>query len=226
MNFASSTPLHVSIQKETRPIFQLLLEKGGAALEMKSSEGFPPLWYALTSPNQDLSMASTLLEYGASANTLCDEDSNTLLHCLIAEKKEKAALFLLQQTFIEVNLTNRMGETALHRAAYYGLANVVKALLDQEANPNLQTVFKTNEFQTDFRQTPLHLAIAEKHILVIQELLERKDNHTKPDYNIKNSSGKTKTFYITVFEMRWRKKVWPFWARKFNIFSSLIGQRK
>ena len=80
-----------------------------------------------------------------------------------------------------------MGETALHRAAYYGLANVVKALLDQEANPNLQTVFKINEFESDFRQTPLHLAIAEKQIQVIQELLERKDNHIKPDYNIKNS---------------------------------------
>ena len=88
-----------------------------------------------------------------------------------------------------MNLTNRMGETALHRAAYYGLANVVKALLDQEANPNLQTVFKINEFESDFRQTPLHLAIAEKQIQVIQELLERKDNHIKPDYNIKNSSG-------------------------------------
>ena len=95
----------------------------------------------------------------------------------------------IKNSFSEVNLTNRMGETALHRAAYYGLANVVKALLDQEANPNLQTVFKINEFESDFRQTPLHLAIAEKQIQVIQELLERKDNHIKPDYNIKNSSG-------------------------------------
>ena len=98
-----STPLHVSIQKETQPIFQLLLEKGGAALEMKSTEGFPPLWYALNSPNQEFSMASKLLEYGASADTICDEDSNTLLHCLIAEEKEKAALFLLQQRISKRN---------------------------------------------------------------------------------------------------------------------------
>ena len=163
----------------------------GAALEIKSEEGFPPLWYALMPDHVDFSMASKLLEKGASANTICDDESNTLLHCLIAEKNEKGALFLVnQQSHLDVNLTNRMGETALHKAAQNGYTNVVEALLDKDADPNVQTVFKVNEFE-DFRQTPLHLAIVEKQISVINELLARKESrNVKPDYNIKNSSGK------------------------------------
>ena len=172
----------------------------GAALEIKSEEGFPPLWYALMPDHVDFSMASKLLEKGASANTICDDESNTLLHCLIAEKNEKGALFLVnQQSHLDVNLTNRMGESALHKAAQNGYTNVVEALLDKNADPNVQTVFKVNEFE-DFRQTPLHLAIVEKQISVINELLARKESrNVKPDYNIKNSSGKLrlKTFQIT-----------------------------
>ena len=64
-----STPLHVSIQKRTDSIFDLLLEKG-AALEVQSAEGFPPLWYALMQESPDFQMATRLIQKGASPNTV------------------------------------------------------------------------------------------------------------------------------------------------------------
>ena len=111
------------------------------------------------------------------------------MHCLIEDNNENAAIFLVKHS-VDVNMTNRMGESALHKAASKGFSTLVAALLDEGSNPNLQTVFKQNEFE-DYRQTPLHLAISARKTSVVNELLERKDHRNiKPDYNIKNSSGK------------------------------------
>ena len=45
-NVCFRTPLHLSIEHDNRAVFDLLLEVG-ASTEVKSSEGFPPLWNAL-----------------------------------------------------------------------------------------------------------------------------------------------------------------------------------
>ena len=177
-------PMHLAIEKENHALFQLLLDRG-SPLETPSGEGFPPLWYALLI--NDKAMAIQLIEKGASVNSLCDNDGNTLVHSLIKLGCQDAAIFMVENG-ADVNMTNRKGQGALHLSALKGLAKLAKALLEHGASPNVQTVFKSDS-DYSYRQTPLHLAIEAKQTDVIDVLLESKSESPKIDLNIKNSSG-------------------------------------
>jgi ankyrin repeat protein len=72
LTFVSRTPLHVAVHHDNDDVFHLLLSKG-AKLEVKTSEGFPPLWYALKQESRDLTQfgfAANLIAKGASPNTV------------------------------------------------------------------------------------------------------------------------------------------------------------
>ena len=91
---------------------------------------------------------------------------------MILNDNEAAAVFLVNQKS-NVNSTNRLGESPLHLAAYKGFDSLVENLLNHGADPNVQTVFKSNVAQNseDFRQTPLHLAISYRQSNVITTLI-------------------------------------------------------
>lgn len=192
-NTDDCTPLHVAVLNANVPVFDLLLTKG-ASLEAKSSEGLPPLWFALQSNTDDLgpsSFAAKLVSKGACSSTVCDNDSNTLLHLCIMEEMEAAASFLVTSG-ASVDQTNRRGETPLHLASTKGLDGLTTALLDHGADPNAQTIFQSSQQDSSaaVRQTPLHLAIKYKQTNVINALLSA-DNPKKYNFNLKNSSGQT-----------------------------------
>lgn len=67
------------------------------------------------------------------------------------------------------------GESPLHTACRCGLANLTAELLQQGANPNLQTQ-KTLPDDTlgVALQTPLHMAISHNHPDVVSVILEQK----------------------------------------------------
>lgn len=81
------------------------------------------------------------------------------------------------------------GETPLHTACRHGLANLTAELLQQGANPNIQTA-EAVPGQKDASappsaenvhlQTPLHMAIAYNHPDVVSVILEQKGRC--PDY--------------------------------------------
>lgn len=76
------------------------------------------------------------------------------------------------------------GETPLHTACRHGLANLTAELLQQGANPNLQTeealpvpkeaASLTGSVDNVYLQTPLHMAIAYNHPDVVSVILEQK----------------------------------------------------
>lgn len=76
------------------------------------------------------------------------------------------------------------GETPLHTACRHGLANLTAELLQQGANPNLQTeeapplpkeaASLANSVGSIYLQTPLHMAIAYNHPDVVSVILEQK----------------------------------------------------
>lgn len=76
------------------------------------------------------------------------------------------------------------GETPLHTACRHGLANLTAELLQQGANPNLQTeealplskeaASLTSSVGSVSLQTPLHMAIAYNHPDVVSVILEQK----------------------------------------------------
>lgn len=75
------------------------------------------------------------------------------------------------------------GETPLHTACRHGLANLTAELLQQGANPNIQTAEAVlgqkdasvpPPAENVHLQTPLHMAIAYNHPDVVSVILEQK----------------------------------------------------
>lgn len=67
------------------------------------------------------------------------------------------------------------GESPLHTACRFGLAGLTSELLQQGANPNLQTQKALPDAAPGVAmQTPLHMAIAHNHPDVVSVILEQK----------------------------------------------------
>ena len=67
------------------------------------------------------------------------------------------------------------GETPLHTACRCGLATLTAELLQQGANPNLQTQKALSEDTHGVAlQSPLHMAISHNHSDVVSVILEQK----------------------------------------------------
>ena len=73
------------------------------------------------------------------------------------------------------SLTLFQGESPLHTACRCGLASLTAELLQQGANPNLQTQKALPDDTVGVAmQTPLHMAIAHNHPDVVSVILEQK----------------------------------------------------
>lgn len=80
------------------------------------------------------------------------------------------------------SFVSTQGETPLHTACRHGLANLTAELLQQGANPNLQTEealplpkeSQAGSIDSVSLQTPLHMAIAYNHPDVVSIILEQK----------------------------------------------------
>ncbi|OWK15223.1 hypothetical protein Celaphus_00000878 [Cervus elaphus hippelaphus] len=183
----------------------------GLDLELKDQEGSTALWLAVqyitvssdqsVNPFEDLpvvngtsfdenSFAARLIQRGSNTNA---PDTNEYAHfllgnCLLqraAEAGNEAAALFLATNGAHVNHRNKWGETPLHTACRHGLANLTAELLQQGANPNLQTEealpspkeaasLPSLADSSVYLQTPLHMAIAYNHPDVVSVILEQK----------------------------------------------------
>ncbi|KAK6190601.1 hypothetical protein SNE40_002431 [Patella caerulea] len=205
-----STPLHTAVVCNNRPVLQVLLETGKPDLEIKNSDGFTVLWLALheegnNSNYGDDSFAAMLLKHGSSPNAIEPESGNSLLHLAAKEGNEAAGIFLAKHG-AKVDHTNSKGESALHLACQTGLKKLVEIILENGGNSNIQTkaasdlISNMSDMEgTPARQTPLHVALTNKHNDIVQVFLDFKTNLSKktnnlavvPNFNIKDSQGQT-----------------------------------
>lgn len=88
----------------------------------------------------------------------------------------------LISNFIKVNpFPCAQGESPLHTACRCGLAGLTAELLQQGANPNLQTQKPLPDDTSGVAtQTPLHMAIAHNHPDVVSVILEQKGEDSAP----------------------------------------------
>nr|KAF6454662.1 ankyrin repeat and FYVE domain containing 1 [Rousettus aegyptiacus] len=223
------TPLHLSIVARNEYVFNQLLQCKQLDLELKDHEGSTALWLAVqyitvssdqsVNPFEDLpvvngtsfdenSFAARLIQRGSNTNAPDTMTGNCLLQRAAEAGNEAAALFLATNG-AHVNHRNKWGETPLHTACRHGLANLTAELLQQGANPNLQTeealplpkeaTSLTSSVGSVCMQTPLHMAIAYNHPDVVSVILEQKANalHATnnlqiiPDFSLKDSRDQT-----------------------------------
>jgi ankyrin repeat protein len=79
---------------------------------------------------------------------------------------------LLIEKGTPINVRDKEGRTALHLAAYAGHAASVAALMDHQADPEVE--------ESAGEMTALHLAVAQKHSETVRVLLE-KGAHPSPE---------------------------------------------
>ncbi|XP_017684326.1 PREDICTED: rabankyrin-5 [Lepidothrix coronata] len=222
------TPLHVSIVVRNEPVFSQLLQCKQLDLELKDHEGSTALWLAVqyitvssdqsVNPFEDApvvngtsfdenSFAARLIQRGSNTDAPDTVTGNCLLQRAAGAGNEAASLFLATHG-AKVNHQNKRGETPLHTACRHGLANLTAELLQQGANPNIQTAEAVlgqkdasapPTAENVYLQTPLHMAIAYNHPDVVSVILEQKANalHATnnlqiiPDFSLKDSRDQT-----------------------------------
>ncbi|XP_061754275.1 rabankyrin-5 isoform X2 [Nerophis ophidion] len=220
-NSKGRTPLHEAVASGNEPVFMQLLQCKHLDLELKDHEGSTALWLALqyitvssdTSVNpfhndgpvvngtsfDENSFASQLIQRGSNADAPDMSTGNCLMQRAACAANEEAALFLATHG-AKVNHVNKWGESSLHTACRSGLASLTAELLQQGANPNLQTQKSLPDDTVGVAmQTPLHMAIAHNHSDVVSVILEQKANalHASnnfqiiPDFSLKDSVDQT-----------------------------------
>ncbi|KAI1903736.1 hypothetical protein AGOR_G00030290 [Albula goreensis] len=190
-NSKGRTPLHEAVVSGNEPVFNQLLQCKQLDLELKDHEGSTALWLALQ-----------YITRGSNPDAPDAATANCLLQRAAGAGCEAAALFLATHG-AKVNHTNKWGETPLHTACRCGLASLTAELLQQGANPNLQTEKPLPEDERGgqgvFLQSPLHMAIVHNHPDVVSVILEQKANalHATnnlqiiPDFSLKDSMDQT-----------------------------------
>lgn len=121
-------------------------------LDLRNNAGASALWLALlqleasyldsTDTSEfELSFSARLIKRGSNADAVETRTGNSLLHRAALEEREAAAIFLVHHGAI-TNHKNIQGETPIHIAARNGLHRLVEVLLQNGADPNLQTALK------------------------------------------------------------------------------------
>ncbi|CAH2007521.1 unnamed protein product [Acanthoscelides obtectus] len=198
-NRQGHSALHIAIEADNRPIFDILLKQDYINVNQRTEDEHTPLYYALLKyeagddDSRD-SYAARLLATGAHPNPVYSANNSSLLQVLILNGAENAALFL--STHMDnLDHVNNEGETALHLACSKGYHKLVASLLKHGANPNLLT--------NESRQPALHYAVkanSEQCINCIIEFNEQNENADDPDrmqpkipcnFNIRDTNGDT-----------------------------------
>ena len=160
---------------EKHPEIVNLLVKAGADVNACSDGGFTPLLFA--AQQGDLESAKTLIGAGANVNQAAPEEGSPLV--LAAHSGHEELAILLLDKGADPNAKDRYGITALHYCMTMGMArlagcrpisgaefwyrpnmpNLVKALLDHGADPNVQIAkfppFPNTRHFKDIDMTPV-----------------------------------------------------------------------
>ncbi|XP_065842029.1 serine/threonine-protein phosphatase 6 regulatory ankyrin repeat subunit B-like isoform X2 [Oscarella lobularis] len=130
------TALHLACSKGHSKVASALLERG-ADVEISDESGSTPFLCGCASGDKDtlvvLSKANCTM-----AATDKNGDSGLHLCAVFGSNSDECLAWLLEHAGIEVNLRNRNGQTALHRACRNGHSKVASALLERGADVEIR----------------------------------------------------------------------------------------
>lgn len=186
------TPLHVACRTGQAEIVGELTTSGDALLNPKDQSGYTPLMYAAEGGFQHIvqNLISRLagmksdpeeewsLEVELDRST---SEGNTALHLATSNGHLKTVDLLLRRGASPAK-ENGIGYTPLHLAAKLGLLEVTKLLIkaSQKATSQEDDMTTMSHSSLVAVDSPLKLAVANRHIGVVRELL-RSQQHRSPE---------------------------------------------
>lgn len=191
-NVEGNNALHIAIVRNYPKIISLLIEAGGATLDMPRSTYLRESPVQLAVQEAPLSMLRFLIEHGAPID-LKDTQGYTALHRAL-EKKDFVRFELLLEAGANVHTKNKAGHSLLHTAIVQRSLDMAALALEFGARPNVWDVQRQTAMHyaarigaasvvdlllsydavPDFAdiegRTPLMLAAAEGHIEILRRL--------------------------------------------------------
>eukprot|EP01133_Synstelium_polycarpum_P017763 gene17763-21186_t len=167
-------PIHVAVERMDLPLLRYLLAKRADA-NIKDVQGWSPLHFAAFAGNLDI--CQLLVEQGNAAVLSISKDGTLPLHYLARHAFDRgptatkfvAVLQLLLDRGTPIDAKTIRGETALHRACFFGSIQVASFLIDNKAELDIQN--KRGE-------TPLYFAVLGRHKQIVTLLVENGANCT------------------------------------------------
>ena len=130
--YSGISPLHAAVETGNMEIIQFLLDHG-AKTNIRDFERRTPLM--MIDGDASAELFDLLIRYGAKPR-LVDKESNNVLHHFVENADNAEIIRLLISHGIDVNATNKGGDTALMKAAENENREDVKALLESGADAN------------------------------------------------------------------------------------------
>jgi ankyrin repeat protein len=143
-----------------RPEIAAILIRNGANVR-DTEYSFTPLHCASTSGHLD--EVKFLINMGADPKCIND-DGWTSLHACSRNGHLRVVEYFIDEESIDVNITDKKGDTPLHTAALHGKLHVVKFLVEREANINAVNIVG---------MTPLFYAASRNNCEVFKFLLNK-----------------------------------------------------
>ena len=131
----STTAYHIAIANNDVETVKLILNQNLVEKDLLAQDGFTPVHWALYTDNFE--MIKILHENGVDINARSLTQTTPLMDAV--ELKSEKGIEMLLSLEAEVDLTDRQGFSALHRAAAMGQTEVAKKLLIKGADPYLQS---------------------------------------------------------------------------------------
>eukprot|EP00792_Barthelona_sp_PAP020_P008605 TRINITY_DN3231_c0_g1_i1.p1 TRINITY_DN3231_c0_g1~~TRINITY_DN3231_c0_g1_i1.p1 ORF type:complete len:1122 (+),score=264.18 TRINITY_DN3231_c0_g1_i1:2-3367(+) len=161
LNSSGETGLHVACRYNSSKIVEILLSLGADINFQSLPEQKSCLHYVCM--NNNVEIASFLLNNPDINVNLCDSVGNTCLHDACANNAIKIVRLLLNHEMTFLNATNFKGETPLFAAIQNESYEIVSLLLKHDAGIN---------YMNDCGLSPLHLAILQNNYKLVKILLE------------------------------------------------------
>ena len=149
--------------------------------------------------------ASLLVHRGASVDAIDPLVHDTLLHKCARYHYQSAGLYLIEKS-ANISYMNKQGETALHLTSQFGLEPLTSKLLENGANPNIQT-YKTSSLidEVDVNvglQTAIHRAVYAKQERLLDIYIDMQEKisneYLKPNFNLQDEHGQS-VFSLTLW---------------------------
>lgn len=177
----------MAIMSGNGDLIDLLLEQPDLDTNLRTTDEKSALQLALVPPYTEgppFELAARLIAKGARCNQTSADNGDSLLQLLAQQGHEDAAVFLTEHA--NLNHVNRSGLTALHIACQQKLPKLVRALLERNASPNLQSGIGETK-------AALHYAVESRSKEIVQIFAESLTNGDatveKVDFNLKTFDG-------------------------------------